>query len=702
MTTQHLCCLPPLAAPPTVCTASPLNNESDTRKFSTIRLIWLRLESPLSTHEAMRCCLNPDCSQPINDDPHQFCQHCGVPLISRLRNRFRIVKPLGRGGFGKTYLAEDTEKFNEACVVKQLAYRGSNNAAMVQKVRELFEREAKQLQKLGEHPQIPGLLAYFEENTYLYLVQQWVNGQTLQAELTEQGPFSDAKIRVVLQELLPILQFVHQNGIVHRDLKPENIIRSQDNQKLVLIDFGVSKVLSTSVQTTAGTMLGSQGYSPLEQILEGKASPASDLFSLGATCFHLMSNIAPHQLLGESGYQWSQHWQQYLPRGFQPRTIAILNKLLQLDLAQRYQTCEQVLADLTPTEIASTQAIQPLPTDPSAHETSPHPNEPIHKSISAPFARSWKVILGGIAIASCIGVPLVWTLTHPPKTTTPTASEQENAELVSSSQNQLEKIEPIPLPRPNFQRSPLIADSGAPKLNQVSAEPNLITDTKAWFQEHQLVLPVYTVPNPARNELGNLPSGINATIGNDIIVQAIQSKDHLLLLYGPDYAGGTHLYGYDEARQKYLYGFDFSNYTLAPENDPADLDFVEQRVHWAEQEENILYVSHGHRTYARSSKGMNAYLTAIDLTTQTTLWTSQPLVSNANNFLLLDKYIVSGYGFTDEPDFIYLLEKSSGAVVKSIPLDTAPEYIFRKGDRLLVRGYNTNYEFQRRPPRRKP
>ncbi len=651
----------------------------------------------------MSCCLNPDCTQPINNDHNQFCQNCGVPLVPLLRNRFKILEPLGRGGFGKTYLAEDTEKFNEACVVKQLAYRGASSTSTLQKVRELFEREAKQLQKLGEHAQIPGLLAYFEENTYLYLVQQWVKGQTLQAELINQGPFNDAKIRIVLEELLPVLQFVHQNGIVHRDLKPENIIRVQHSQRLILIDFGVSKVLSSSMQSSVGTMLGSQGYSPSEQLLQGKASPASDLFSLGATCFHLLSNIAPHQLIGESGYHWSQSWQHYLPQGFQPQTVAILDKLLQVNLPQRYQTCEQVLADLQPTLVPPTQVIQQSSSVSATPSILPTKNSDVDEALSHSAPLPWKIILSGMAIASVIGVPLVWTLTNPKQPVAETKSRPESPQPTPITRNKLEALEVVQLPSPNFRRSPISSsESGSLQLHQISAEPNQITDTTAWFQKHQLSLPTYAVPNPLRNEVGNLPNGIEPKIGSDVIVDAIQSNNHLLLLYGPDYSGGTSLYGYDESSRIYLYGFDFQNYTLAPENDPADLDFVEQRIHWAEQEGNILYVSHGHRTYARSSRGMNAYITAIDLTTKTPLWTSQPLVSNANNFLVLEKYLITGYGFTDETDFLYLLDRNSGDVVHSKVLGTAPDYIFRKGDRLLVRGYNIDYEFQRRSRPRKP
>lgn len=151
----------------------------------------------------MLCCLNPACHNPPADDSTKFCPNCGVPLLI-LRNRYRPIKTLGGGGFGKTYLAEDVDKLNEQCVIKQFAPQVQGTASL-QKATELFEQEAKRLQQLGEHPQIPTLLAYFQEDSRLYLVQQFIDGQNLFKELQQHGTFSERKFLELLMNQLLLL-----------------------------------------------------------------------------------------------------------------------------------------------------------------------------------------------------------------------------------------------------------------------------------------------------------------------------------------------------------------------------------------------------------------------------------------------------------------------------------------------------------------
>ncbi|MGK7917862.1 MAG: tetratricopeptide repeat protein [Prochloraceae cyanobacterium] len=293
----------------------------------------------------MICCLNPECDRPLNKELYQYCLKCGTLLKKRLRNRYKIVKPIARGGFGKTYLAQDTDKFNELCLVKQLAFQLEETRA-INKTRNLFEQEAKQLQSLGEHPQIPTLLAYFEEDNSLYLVQQYIKGQDLLEQLQQQGTFSEIEIVKFLLDILPVLQFVHSWGVIHRDIKPGNIMYCEDDGKYVLIDFGLSKLLKSSIFKSTGTSLGSQGYVAPEQIWKGKAAPASDLFSLGVTCFHLLSGIEPYSLYIQQGYDWVRNWRQSITTTLSPQLFSILDKLLQIDISCRYQKPEQVLEDL--------------------------------------------------------------------------------------------------------------------------------------------------------------------------------------------------------------------------------------------------------------------------------------------------------------------------------------------------------------------
>lgn len=293
----------------------------------------------------MSYCLNPSCQKPLNPKGATFCQSCGKEIQPLLRYRYQVIRQLGSGGFGRTFLAEDTDKLNELCVVKQLVSQFPGTKAW-QKANELFQEEAQRLQQLGEHPQIPALYAYFEQDNYLYLVQQLIVGQTLQQEVEQQGIFSEEKIWQLLSDLLPVLQFIHAHHVIHRDLKPENIIRRQSDGKPVLIDFGVSKQLSATAIASPGTSIGSFGYASLEQMNIGDAYPASDLYSLGVTCFYLLTQIHPSQLWTEKGYSWVTDWRQYLKAPISQKLEQVLNKLLQKDFLQRYQHADEVLRDL--------------------------------------------------------------------------------------------------------------------------------------------------------------------------------------------------------------------------------------------------------------------------------------------------------------------------------------------------------------------
>jgi serine/threonine protein kinase len=279
-----------------------------------------------------------------------FCENCGTKMQPLLRNRYRIIRPLGDGGFGRTFLAEDEDKLQDLCVVKQLAPQVQGTNAL-QKATLLFQEEARRLQQLGEHSQVPMLYAYFEQDGYLYLVQQLIVGQTLRQELEQQGIFNEQKIWQLLTDLLPVLQFIHSHHVIHRDIKPENIIRRSPQPRLpkgelVLIDFGVAKYFTTTAIAQPGTSIGSFGYAALEQMNSGEAYPSSDLYSLGVTCFHLLTRIHPSQLWAEQGYNWVTNWQQHLKFPISPKLAAVLDKLLQKDMQLRYRSADQVFQDL--------------------------------------------------------------------------------------------------------------------------------------------------------------------------------------------------------------------------------------------------------------------------------------------------------------------------------------------------------------------
>ncbi|MFM7371414.1 MAG: protein kinase domain-containing protein, partial [Sphaerospermopsis kisseleviana] len=279
-----------------------------------------------------------------------------------LKDRYRPIKSLGSGGFGKTYLAQDIDKLNTQCVIKQFAPQITGTNAF-QKAKELFLQEAQQLQKLGEHSQIPTLLAYFEQDNRLYLVQQFIDGANLLQELKNQGIFSELKIRALLQDLLTTLEVVHEYGVIHRDIKPENIMRRRSDGKLFLIDFGASKQLQGTMRP--GTIIGSYGYASLEQMEDREVYPASDLFSLGATCFHLMTRVHPWNLWKTQGYGWVEKWRVHLQQPVSVELGKILDKLLQTEYQNRYQSSDKLL-----------QVLQTPPPPPPPPPQPPQPPQP--------------------------------------------------------------------------------------------------------------------------------------------------------------------------------------------------------------------------------------------------------------------------------------------------------------------------------------
>jgi serine/threonine protein kinase len=315
----------------------------------------------------MSYCLNPRCPSPQNQAGTNFCQTCGSKLL--LKDRYRAIKPLGQGGFGITFLAVDEDKPSQPrCVIKQF-FPQAQGTNTVQKAAELFTQEAVRLDELGKHPQIPELLAYFSQDSQQYLVQQFIDGQDLAQELAANGAFNEAQIRALLNDLLPVLQFVHQHHVIHRDIKPENIIRRRSDSQLVLVDFGASKVATGTALARTGTAIGSAGYAAPEQNL-GRAVFASDIYGLGVTCIHLLTGRHPFDLFDPSENAWV--WRQALRSPVSDALGRILDKMLESAISRRYQSAGEVLKDLN-AQIPPA-AVKPKPVIPVA--TSPVKSPP--------------------------------------------------------------------------------------------------------------------------------------------------------------------------------------------------------------------------------------------------------------------------------------------------------------------------------------
>lgn len=283
-----------------------------------------------------------------------FCASCRSKLL--LKERYRPLLPLGRGGFGRTFLAVDEDLPSQPrCVVKQFYFR-DRQPDIYNKAIELFRQEAQRLDELGKHPQIPSLLAYFEQDQQNYLVQEFIEGKTLKQELEEQGVYDESRIWQLLFDLLPVLEYIHKFRVIHRDIKPENIIRRASDYKPVLIDFGIAKVLTNTALLRPATLIGSQDYAAPEQT-KGKVLPASDLYSLGVTCIRLLTKVPPLDMYDCTEQRW--WWDQYLPKGTRISSplVQILNKLLENSIPQRYHSAKEVLQDLIEVSETTTQSL---------------------------------------------------------------------------------------------------------------------------------------------------------------------------------------------------------------------------------------------------------------------------------------------------------------------------------------------------------
>ncbi|MBR8832080.1 MAG: Serine/threonine-protein kinase PknD (plasmid) [Chroococcopsis gigantea SAG 12.99] len=213
-----------------------------------------------------------------------------------LQGRYLVIKELGKGGFGQTYLAQDTQYPGKPyCVVKQLQV---DDPGSLEKAKELFAREAVTLARLGSHDRIPELKAYSEE--HFYLVQDFVDGNTLREEISPQRRWEEKEIIGLLEDILKILIFIHDEGVIHRDIKPDNIMRRQRDGQLILIDFGAIKEkiinnLNPNASTIAGSRIYTVGYAPPEQTL-GKTHFSSDIYALGMTAIEALTGVHPSLL----------------------------------------------------------------------------------------------------------------------------------------------------------------------------------------------------------------------------------------------------------------------------------------------------------------------------------------------------------------------------------------------------------------------
>ncbi|MEH2383633.1 MAG: protein kinase [Nostoc sp.] len=271
-----------------------------------------------------------------------------------LDHRYQVIRVLAMGGFGQTYIAQDTRRpGNPICVVKHL--KPGTDPRVFDTAKRLFNSEAETLEKLGNHDQIPRLLAYFDENQEFYLVQEYIEGHTLAEELIPGKRWSESQVIQLLQEVLEILEFVHRQGVIHRDIKPDNIIRRASDHKLVLVDFGAVKQLRTQLVTVGGqpsatVVIGTPGYMPTEQG-QGKPRPNSDIYSLGIIAIQALTGLQATELQ-EDPATGEIIWRHSATVNH--RLAAVLSKMVHYHFKDRYQNATEALQ-------ACKDAINPVP-----------------------------------------------------------------------------------------------------------------------------------------------------------------------------------------------------------------------------------------------------------------------------------------------------------------------------------------------------
>ncbi|MBE9076253.1 protein kinase [Romeria aff. gracilis LEGE 07310] len=267
-------------------------------------------------------------------------------MIRLLAGHYQVQKPLGKGGFGETFLAQDLHLPTQPlCVVKQLKPQFREAAALVT-ARRLFDLEAQTLYQLGRHNQIPQLLAHFEENGEFYLVQEFIEGPSLHQVLQQRRYLGQPEAQLLLRDLLPVLTFIQQQQVIHRDIKPANIILRQGDGKPVLIDFGAVKQMSTRLADSGFTIsIGSSGYMPAEQ-QAGQPRPSSDLYALGMTCLQALTGLTPQKLPRDRDTEEVDLSQ--LPNGLrlEENLAAVLARMVRYDYRDRYPDAAATLQAL--------------------------------------------------------------------------------------------------------------------------------------------------------------------------------------------------------------------------------------------------------------------------------------------------------------------------------------------------------------------
>jgi serine/threonine protein kinase, bacterial len=372
-------------------------------------------------------------------------------------NLYPIIKQLGNGGFGKTFLATNTLMPSRPyCVVKQLIPT-STEPHLQTLIQERFQKEGLVLESLGEQSNgmIPKLYAYFMEAGEFYLVQEYISGQTLLDRVKSNGLFTEMQVRQLLTDILPILTYVHSRGMVHRDIKPDNVMLREDSNKPVLIDFGAVKETMSTVMTMSGNtgrsiVIGTPGFMPAEQV-SGRPMFVSDIYALGLTIIYLLTGKMPGEMEADPS-TGNINWQAYAPN-ISSQLATVLNTAIHPIPTARYSSAQDMLQALStatpipvkPSDIPGSQSaatvVTPMPTAYQPAYTSPQtqyiatPPTEIKSQNNPLLAAVIGVVIGGGLIAGGLLLGKNFTENSSEKTSSKSGSS-EKIDNKSSSSNE--------------------------------------------------------------------------------------------------------------------------------------------------------------------------------------------------------------------------------------------------------------------------
>jgi serine/threonine-protein kinase len=283
----------------------------------------------------------PTCTHTGNLPENLFCIHCGFPVrVEKTIRHYQVLRILGRGGMGTTYLAWQRSESNSPAGRPQgtlLALKEMNaDIARIPKAQELFEREATILKTLN-HPGIPRFYDFFLEANRKYLVMELIHGSDLDKRVRQQGPVSVEQAIPWMLQVCAVLEYLHnrETPIIHRDIKPGNLLLQAVTNRIVVLDFGAVK----EVGMLSGTRIGAEGYSAPEQTL-GRPVPQSDLYAIGASLIFLLTGESPLRFYKKQNQDYRFALEEIST--IAPRLRHVLEKATQLRPGDRYQTAREL------------------------------------------------------------------------------------------------------------------------------------------------------------------------------------------------------------------------------------------------------------------------------------------------------------------------------------------------------------------------